>query len=116
MSAIKERAAAIAARVDESKVSFDPILIIGILTQVLPLRLQCFQRNDEPDPAKIRSAAVAANERNPVAFRRRTARRIRAEADEPMSKSESFALAEAVIAEACEADDSTASALLSECL
>lgn len=108
---LKSQAEKIAARVDASAVGFDPITIITIITQVLPLIMQCFARNDEPNPAQVSAEVRAQNARAPKQLRKRTARRIRGDADQPMTREESFALAEAVIAEACEAEPETVSAL-----
>lgn len=125
MSAIKERAKAAAARVNvgalssdlQDKVSFDPFLIIGIITQILPLLVQCFQRTtpEPPTPEQTSARIREWNERNPQSLLRKTARRIRAEADQPMEKADSFELARAVIAEACEGDDAANAAAVAEC-
>jgi hypothetical protein len=98
---IREAATAAAQRVDDS-VGLDPVTIITILTQVLPLVISCFKRNDEPQAEDIQRAVKrqcstpAGRER----LRRRTMRRIKSESDEPMSRSQAFALADAVIEEA----------------
>lgn len=97
-----QHAEAIATRVDSSKVSFDPVTIITILTTVLPLITGCFRRNDQPDPDQVSASVRDAHERNPESLRRRTARRIRGEADHPMTKAEALELADATIAHALE--------------
>jgi hypothetical protein len=85
-------------RVDAAKYGIDPITIVTILTQVLPLLMSCWKRNElianEPAP---RSVLEDAYKKHPESMIRRTARRIRGEADEPMSKAMSFDLAKAVI-------------------
>ena len=106
MTETEKQAVRVAARVPAT-VGFDPVTVITILTTVLPMILKCFNKNDVAgDPAKINAAVKAQNESAPAVLRRRTARRIRGEADQPMSKEQSFTLAEAVIAEACEANES----------
>ncbi len=98
---IKEAATAAAQRVDDS-VGLDPVTIITILTQVLPLVISCFKRNDEPQPEDIQKAVKrqVATPAGRASLRRRTMRRIKSESDEPMSRSQAFALADAVIEEA----------------
>ncbi|CAB4144914.1 hypothetical protein UFOVP466_86 [uncultured Caudovirales phage] len=111
---LDEQARACAARVPNN-VGFDPITIVTILTQVLPLLMSCFQRNDEPSPAAMRAEVKAQQVRAPEQLRRRTARRIRGDADVPMTKTESLMLADAVIAECCESEDSTVVSLAMAC-
>lgn len=108
---IQSQAEKVAARVDANAVGFDPITIITILSTVLPLILKCFQKNDEPDPAQVNAAIKKQHESAPGVLRRRTMRRIRGEADQPMTKDQAYKLADAVIAEACEADSETIVAL-----
>lgn len=112
---IEEQAKRVAARVDADAVGFDPLTIITIFTTILPLLSQCFGRNDEPDPAKVNAAVKKRHEQNPVALRRRTARRIRGEAKEPMTKEQSLQLADAVIAEACESSPEHVEAFVRAC-
>lgn len=101
---IKESAINAAQRVDAERVGLDPATIIMILTQVLPLVISCFKRNDEADPQAIQKAVQRASTTpaGRAALRRRTMRRIRAESSTPLSKDEAFALADAVIEEALE--------------
>lgn len=108
---IQKQAERVAARVDAQSVGFDPATIIMILSTVLPLILKCFQKNDEPNPAQVNAAVKRQYESAPGVLRRRTARRIRGEAEQPMTKAQSFELADAVIAEACEAEPETMVAL-----
>ena len=105
MTETEKQAVRVAARVPEAA-GLDPVTVITILTTVLPMILKCFNKNDETDPAKINAAVKRQNDSAPAVLRRRTARRIRGEADHPMSKEQSFTLAEAVIAEVCEANES----------
>jgi len=100
---IEQRAARVAARVPEN-VGFDPVTVITILTTVIPLISQCFGRNDESDPDRISEAVMRQNESAPHRLRVRTARRIRGEADHPMTKQQAFALAEAVIEDVIESE------------
>lgn len=103
MSNLKQQAELAAARVDAESVGIDPFTIITILTQVLPLIVSCWNRNDEPNAEMSATNFVRYYEGHPEQALRRTARRIRAEADAPMSKEQSFALARAVIDQALEA-------------
>ena len=114
MADLKTQAELAAERVDPNKVGLDPVSILTILTAVLPLLAQCFNRNESPSPQNAAVSLRKAHERNPESLRRRTARRIRAEADEPMLKSDSFVLADAVIAQALETDDATVTACCME--
>lgn len=111
---IDVQARRVAARVPET-VGFDPVILISLITTILPLLMSCFNRNDEPDPAKMRENIRGQNERAPERLRRRTARRIRGESEENLSKAQAFALAEAVIAEALDTDDSTMVSLAAAC-
>jgi len=86
-----------AARIDAAKYGIDPLTIITILTQVLPLVLSCWKRNDVQGDPSPRLALQEAYADHPETLIRRTARRIRGEADEPMSKAMSFDLAKAII-------------------
>ena len=96
---IKEAATAAAQRVDDS-VGLDPVTIITILTQVLPLVISCFKRNDEPQAEDIQRAVKQQMATNPERLRRRTMRRIKSDSDHHMTRSQAFALADAVIEEA----------------
>lgn len=87
-------------RVDAAKYGIDPITIVTILTQVLPLLLSCWKQNDVQGDPSPRLAMQEAYAKNPESLVRRTARRIRGEAEAPMSKAMSFDLARAVIEQA----------------
>lgn len=99
-------AAETADRIDPTAMMLDPVTIIAIITQVLPIIASCFARNDSPDPAmaaeRFREKYVA----DPHKLRKRLARRIRGEADEPMSKEQSFIMADAIIQQMLETPDS----------
>lgn len=101
----KQQATLCAERIDAESFGMDPITIIAIITQVLPMLADCFNRNDSPDPAEAAERLREYNRKNPKGLRKRMARRIRAEASNPMSKEQSFTLAEAIIAEATQASD-----------
>lgn len=111
---LKMQAAHAASRVDSSKVGFDPITILTILTTVLPLLVQCWNKNDEPNAALSAANLKRYNDAHPQALLKRTARRIRAEADQPMSKEASFELARAVIAQALDVDSQTVASCCTE--
>lgn len=85
--------------------SLDPVLIITILTQVLPLLWNCGRDNASPKPEDIRDYIAKEHARHPVSLRRRVARRIRGESDTDMTKAQSLIIAEAVIAEALTPSD-----------
>ncbi len=108
METIKQQSELAAARADAAAVGLDPITIITILTQVLPALLSCWNRNDSPEPVESAAKIRAYNNAHPVQLRKRTARRIRAEASRPMEKYQSLLLADAVIAQAMSADQQTA--------
>ena len=98
-------AAETADRIDPTAMALDPVTIIAIITQVLPIIASCFTRNDSPDPAMAAIRFHAAHESHPNRLRKRLARRVRAEADEPMSKEQSFLMADAIIAQMLETPD-----------
>ena len=111
---LKKQAALAAERVNANEVGLDPITILTIITQVLPMLASCWNRNDSPDPAESSAKLKAYAESKPQALLKRTARRVRAEADEPISKIASFDLARAIIAQALDADESTVAACCAE--
>lgn len=111
---LDDQAAKAAERVDTTKVGFDPFTILTILTQVLPLLAQCWNRNDEPNATMSAVNLRRYNASHPQQLLRRTARRIRAEAVQGMSKEDSFELARAVIEQALDADPQTVAACCTE--
>ena len=116
-SHLSVQAKAIADRVDPEKVGFDPFLILQILTQVLPMLLRCFDGSTAiDDPNTVTTRLQAMHDRNPEALLRKTARRIRGEADEPMSRAASFELARATIEQALSVPDDVAISCCSEAL
>lgn len=107
MSTISEQAQLAAARVDTASVSLPAVVILETLIEVLPRIAACWKRNDEPNPQLARMNLERYHKSQPEACRRRTARRIRAEAETPMSRHDSFMLADAVIQQALSADENT---------
>ena len=101
---ISEAATAAAQRVDAESVGLDPITVITILTQVLPLVISCFKRSDEPSSEDIQKALQrqSSTPAGRASLRRRTMRRVRAESDERLSKEQAFAIADAIIEEGLE--------------
>ena len=116
-SQLSVQAKAIADRVDPEKAGFEFATILTIITQVLPLLLQwCDRSAAMDDPNTVTARLQVMHDRNPEALLRRTARRIRAEADEPMTRSASFELARATIEQALSVPDDVAIACCSEAL
>ena len=113
-STIEKQAELAAARVDATAVGFDPVTIITILTQVLPILASCWNRNDSPTPAESSAKIRKYHESHPVQLRKRTARRIRSEATAPMEKCQSLQLADAVIAQAIDATPDVVAACCQE--
>lgn len=107
---IKHQAELVAARVSAVMVGMDPITILTIVSQVLPLVLACWGRNDEPNAQLSSVNFKRYYKAHPEQARRRIARRVRAEADAPMTKEMSFTIADAIIAQALEAPAETATA------
>ena len=85
------------------------VAITAILTQVFSFLVACKNR-ETPDPAAVQASVGEEHDRDPVALRRRTARRIRANAEAPMTRQQSFALAKASIEQALSMDGMTAHA------
>lgn len=113
MNNLNKQARLAADRVDPS-VGFDPITRLTIITQVLPFLASCWNRNDSPDPAESKKKLQAYADKNPQALLKRTARRVRSESDEKMTKLESFDIARAIIEQALSADDETVAACCAE--
>lgn len=113
-SEVESFAVRAADRVDESEVGFDPATIIAIITTVLPILMQCFNRADEPDPLEMQAEVRRQNARNPKQLLRRTANAIRRESTERMGRDQATALAEAVIEQILEEQHSTAVACCRE--
>jgi len=113
-TSLNRQAELAAARVDSAAVGFDPLTILTILTQVLPILASCWNRNDSPTPEESSERIRKYHETRPVQLRKRTARRIRSEATSPMEKWQSLQLADAVIAQAVEATPEVVATCCSE--
>lgn len=117
---VRHQAEVIAARVPEA-VGLDPLLIITILTQVLPLIMNCGMNATSPKPEDIRDYVTERVNRGPKSrerLQKAIARRIRGEADTHVTKEQSLLMADAVIEEAmypC-SDDGTLEVFASECV
>lgn len=99
-----EMAQRCAARVDSGKVGFSPTVILSIFAAVLPLMSVCINK-DVPTPEQAHAKVREWNASDPERLLKRTARRVRAEAEERMSKDEARELARAIIAECCASDE-----------
>jgi hypothetical protein len=100
MSNVQTQSENVAKRVDAQAMGFDPLTIITILNVVLPLLSNCGVKNSSPKPEDMRDYVAKENARNPEQLRKRIARRIRGESDEPLTKEQSLVLADAVVQEA----------------
>ena len=101
----EQQATLCAERVDSTAMMLDPVTIIAIITQVLPIIASCFTRNDSADPAMAAEVFREKYTDNPKKLRKRLARRVRAEADEPMTKEQSLLMADAIIQQMLETPD-----------
>lgn len=110
MQAVNQQAEAVAGRVDPVQFGMGPLTILGIITQVLPLVIACWNRNDEPNPSLSAANFRRYYKSKPEQCLRRTARRVRADATQPMTKEQSFMLAQAIIDQALELDQDTVAA------
>lgn len=111
---LEQQAKFTAERIDPQAVGFDPATILALITTVLPFLMSCFNRNDEPNPSMVAASFKRYHDANPNALRRRTIRRVRATADEPLSKSQAAIIADAIIAQALSVDSGTATACATE--
>jgi hypothetical protein len=103
-----------AARIDHTAMMLDPVLVVTILTGLLQVFGSCWTRNDSPDPAMAAEAFQRKYTENPKKMRKRVARRVRAEASEPMTKEQSFMFADAIIAQILETPDEVIAAACNE--
>jgi len=107
---IAQQAELAAARVDaEVTAEMGIAAVAAILTQVFAFLASCKNR-ETTDPAEVQESVREENEQNPKKLLRRTARRIRANAEAPMTRRQSFALAKASIEQALNMDEVTAAA------
>lgn len=102
---VKESAERISEIAENYNVGIEPFTVITIMTQVLPLLVSCFRRNDQNDPQQVAAEVRKQNQSAPQLLRRRLARRIRGEAEQPMTREQSFQLAEATIQHVLESED-----------
>ena len=109
---IHQCAAGATDRVDAEAVGLDPATITLIITQVLPLLISCFKR-EEPSPQQIQKA-VQRKTRNPrlkARFLRNLSHSIQEKSDTDLTDDQADALAEAVLAETLQQDAATVSAV-----
>lgn len=92
---MKRQCEAAAARV--TGVGLDPALVITIITTVLPSLINCFKREDEPDPVRVQAALRKAYDRNPDKLRRRVRAQVHRRSPEDLDKGQEFAIADAII-------------------
>ena len=103
-SATARYAERISERIDYEKLNngqsvvIEKSLAVSIFTFILPLFMTCLTQ-EEVSEATIFARVTDAHNRNPLGLRRRTARRIRGDAVQPMTRHQSFVLADALIAE-----------------
>lgn len=118
-SEIRYQAENVASRVPES-VGIDPLTIITILTQILPLLSNCGMKRSSAKPEDIRAYVTDrynAGDRARESLRKSIARRVRGEADHPLSKEQSLIIADAIIEETmypC-SDDNALALFTAEC-
>lgn len=104
MDRIQKQAELAAARVDSQAVQLDPFTIITIFGSVLPQILSCWNRMNTNQHETTSERVRKFHDESPNQLRKKTARRIRGEADQPMEKWQSLLLADAVIAQAIAED------------
>jgi hypothetical protein len=86
-------------------VGLDPVTVITILSTVLPLLSNCFNRDDEPDPDQVKLRVAEQNAKQPDRLRRRMTNKIRRESPErKITKAQAAVMAEAIIAETLDRD------------
>jgi hypothetical protein len=118
-SELEHQADVISARLTET-MSLDPMLIFTILTQVLPLLMNCGVKNASPKPEDIRDMVTERYNKGGKSrenLRRSIARRVRGESDQPITKEESLQMADAIIQETMfpTSDDNALARLVAEC-
>lgn len=118
-SELEHQADVIGARLTES-MSLDPLLIFSILTQVLPLLMNCGVKSASPKPEDIRDMVTERYNKGGKSrqrLRNSIARRVRGEADQSVSKDEAFQIADAIIQETMfpTSDDNALTRLVDEC-
>lgn len=114
MGNLEIQARGAAARVDAVALGMNPAVVLTLFNMIIPMLTGCLTRNIEPDPSM---AAITLRERyakNPDKLRRSAARRIKFESDEPLTREQSLALADAAIAQGLSVDTQTALACVNE--
>lgn len=109
---MKRQCEAAAARV--TGVGLDPALVITIITTVLPLLINCFKREDEPDPIRVQAALRKAYDRNPDKLRRRVRAQVHRRSPEDLDKGQEYAIADAIIAQGLDTTPQAVSAIVME--
>jgi hypothetical protein len=112
MSDLLPQQAALAAQRVDPQVTEElggSIIVTEILTLAFKWLLSCLNR-ENANPAQVQAAVKEENGTNRKALLRRTARRIRGNAEQPMTRQQSFELAKASIEQALAMDEETAMA------
>lgn len=107
---IQKQAGLVAKRVNCDAVGIDMATVLRVLMDVLKTAIACYSSQVEgaaEDPSKVYAQIRADHASNPDKLRKRTMRRVRAEAVEMMSKAQAFAIADAIIAQALSVDEET---------
>lgn len=109
MSAVFEvQAKKIADRPEVAAVGFDPFTIMTILTTVLPLLAQCFQKTEELNPSQVAARVRAMQETHPNRLRARTMVAVKREAKKngtKMTNEQAYIVADGIIAQTLETAD-----------
>lgn len=119
-SEIRYQAENVASRVPES-VGLDPLTIITILTQILPLLNNCGVKRASARPEDLRAYVTErynAGGKSRESLRKAIGRRVRGEADHPLTKEQSLIMADAIIEETmypC-SDDNALALFSAECM
>lgn len=114
---LEEQAKKIALRVGSNRVSIGMASVISILISVIPQVISCWNKEDEADPAKVNAAIKAKHDKTPVRLQRQTAIAVRKKAPrgEKPSAADAQVLAQAMIAEACEAAPDRVATVFARC-
>ena len=111
MSAVFEaQAQKIAARPEVAAVGFDPLTILTILSTVLPMLAQCFQKTEATDPAQVATRVRQMQETHPKRLRARTMVAVKQEAKKKgtkMTNEQAYVIADGIIAQTLETPDDT---------
>jgi hypothetical protein len=107
---IQKQAGLVAKRVNGDAVGIDMATVLRVLMEVLKTAIACYSSQVEgvaEDPSKVYAQIRKDHANNPDKLRKRTMRRVRAEATEMMSKAQAFAIADAIIEQALSVDEET---------